>query len=393
MKKSFIFTLIALICTFCCIGGVAACANKNRGPSLKYAKTDGGYAFIGISSKDYEGKVVVPSTFNGKPVVRIEEGAFSSCGNVTSIELPDSIVSIGKDAFSGCGSLTSIKIPEGVTVIESGTFRDCTSLTEIELPSSITTVRPDAFSGCNNITKATLPAEATKDCVASSKSTLKTVVINGGEVIPEQAFSDFTNLTSVTIPDTVTTIGSSAFYGCEGLTSIEIPSSVKTIGIFAFSDCTSLTSLVIPSSVTNIQALAFNRCSGLTSIEVEDGNPIYFSEGNCIIEIAPKQVVLCCKTSVIPADDRVIRLDTSVFEGCVDLTRIFIPHNVKHIGMWVFAYCSELKTIEYDGTIDEWKHVTKGDSWNYSTGEYEVICNDGKLTKLESELTIRDDEL
>ena len=112
---------------------------------------------------------------------------------------------------------------------------------------------------------------------------------NNDEVILVDVLED---LTEVTIPAEVTSIGEHAFYDCSGLTSITIPDSVTSIGEYAFQDCSSLTSITIPNSVTSIGSSAFSECSGLTSIVVEDGNPVYHSAGNCIIETATKTLIL-----------------------------------------------------------------------------------------------------
>lgn len=103
-------------------------------------------------------------------------------------------------------------------------------------------------------------------------SSLKTVIITGGTVIGAEAFSGCIGLTSITIPDSVISIGDYALHGCSGLTSITIPDSVTNIGVGAFGDCTGLTSIAIPDSVTNIGAAAFSGYNELASIEFEDTN-------------------------------------------------------------------------------------------------------------------------
>ena len=103
----------------------------------------------------------------------------------------------------------------------------------------------------------------------------------------------------------VTSIGSAAFEGYTDLTFVTIPDSVTRIGYAAFRNCAGLTSITIPDSVTSIDSYAFEGCSGLTSIVVEEGNPVYHSDGNCLIKTASKTLVVGCKTSVIPDDGSV----------------------------------------------------------------------------------------
>ena len=175
----------------------------------------------------------------------------------------------------------------------------------------------------------------------------------GGAVtsIGNAAFLGCTGLTSITIPDSVTSIGDFAFSGCSGLTSITIPDSVTSIGWYAFSGCTSLTSVTIPDSVTSIGIDAFSGCTGLTSIVVEEGNPVYHSDGNCLIETASKTLVVGCKTSVIPNDGSVTSIGSSAFYGCSGLTSVTIPDSVTSIGDYAFRGCSGLTSITIPDSV------------------------------------------
>ena len=173
----------------------------------------------------YSGDITVPSSviYNNKSytVVAISDYAFSSCNQMTSISLPNSIKTIGVQAF-GLTKLTSIIIPNSVTSIGESIFTNCEELKIVKLPDQLKEISKSAFLRC-------------------------------------------INLSDITIPETVTNIGFYAFYECTALKSIEIPSSVTIINESAFS-FSGITSITIPSSITYIKGSAFNRCGSLQTI-------------------------------------------------------------------------------------------------------------------------------
>ena len=164
--------------------------------------------------------------------------------------------------------------------------------------------------------------------------------------IRDSAFWTCYSLTSVVIPDSVTNIGDSAFYGCSGLTSIVIPDSVTSIGNWAFNNCSGLTSVTIGSGVTSIGGSAFNKCSGLTSI------------------VIPNSVTI---------------IANNAFSQCNGLTSLTIGNSVTTIANWTFSSCSSLASITYNGTVSQWKKVTRGSYWHDSVPTTTVTCTgDGK---------------
>ena len=198
---------------------------------------------------------------------------------------------------------------------------------------------------------------------------LKTIYIKFKDVksIPDYAFYECTELTGkVVIPESVTTIGTSAFeyckglkdfnipnsvteiearafWYCEGLTEINIPNSVTSIGNLAFDGCSGLTNIVIPKSVTSIGIGVFARCEGLASIIVDEGNAFYDSRNNCnaIMETVTNTLLSGCKNTVIPQDCQAI--EKCAFEGCSGLTgTLTIPNSVTRIGHGAFWGCSGL---------------------------------------------------
>ena len=348
------------------------------------------FGYIFGASEYGENDDYVPETLKEVIITggaNIGERAFYYCSGLTSVTIPDGVTSIGEWAFYYCTDLTSVTIPDGVTSIGEWAFFYCTDLTSVTIPDSVTSIGGYAFSYCYGLTSVTIG--------------------NGVTSIGYRAFDECSGLTSVTIPDSVTSIGDYAFSGCSGLTSVTIPDSVTSIGDYVFSGCRGLTSVTIPDSVTSIGSGAFSGCSGLTSIVVEDGNPVYHSDGNCIIETASKTLIAGCKSSVIPDDesvtsignyafyrcsgltsvtipDSVTSIGRSAFSGCSGLTSVTIPDSVTSIGDWAFYYCGDLTDITFQGTKAQWQAVEKGSDWAMNTGAFTVICTDGTISKADA---------
>ena len=150
---------------------------------------------------------------------------------------------------------------------------------------------------------------------------------------------------NTTIPNTVTSIESSAFSGCSGLTSITIPNSVTSIGESAFSNCKGLTSINIPNSVTIIGKRAFSGCTGLETIVVSKDNKKYDSRDNCnaIIESETNNLLFGCCNTLIP--NSVTSIGEYAFYDSSRLTSITIPNSVTSIGYYAFSGCKGLTAI------------------------------------------------
>ena len=194
--------------------------------------------------------LIIPSEINGKQVTGIGGQAFEGCTGLANITIPDSVTEIGLEAFSGCTSLTNITIPDSVTEIGSSAFSGCSSLTAIDVE-----VGNNNYTSVNGVLFNKGKTELI--CYPAGKTDKSYNIPNSVTSIGYSAFIDCTSITSITIPDSVTSIDSSAFGGCSSLKSITIPNSVTSIGYYAFYGCTSLTSVTIPKSVTGIDDWAF----------------------------------------------------------------------------------------------------------------------------------------
>ena len=219
--------------------------------------------------------------------------------------------------MGGCSSLTSLVVEEGNPSYDS---RDnCNAIIE--------TWSNKLVGGCKN-----------------------TVIPNSVTSIGEGAFYGC-GLTAIIIPNSVTSIGGGAFGGCSGLTSISIPNSVTSIDREAFGGCSGLTSIAIPNSVTSIGYDVFNGCSGLESIEVESNNEVYDSRENCnaIIMTAENKLVVGCKNTIIPSS--VTTIGDAAFHWCSGLTAITIPEGVTTIEGGAFSWCTGLTSVSLPNSV------------------------------------------
>ena len=331
------------------------------------------YSVTSIGDSAFDGCSGLTSITIPESVTSIGKSAFSGCSGLTSINIPESVTSIGKSAFWGCSGLTSINIPEGVTSIGESAFRGCSGLTSITIPESVTNIGDYAFEGCWGLTSITVASgntfyDSRNNCnaiIETSSNTLiagcqNTIIPNSVTSIGNSAFYGCSSLTSVIIPEGVTSIGNSAFYGCSGLTSINIPEGVTSIGNYAFDGCRGLTSINIPEGVTSIGNSAFYGCSSLTSVTIPES----------VTRIGNGAFSGCSSLTSVTIPESVTSIGESAFSGCSGLTSFNIPEGVTKIGDHAFSGCSSLTSV----TIPE--SVTSiGESAFSGCSGLAVVCN------------------
>ena len=299
----------------------------------------------------------------GGNVTRIKYYSFHGCANLNSVIIPDSVTSIGGYAFYDCSSLTSVTIGNNVTSIGEGAFWGCASLTSVAIPESVTSIGNYAFQGCSSLTSVTIP--------------------NGVTSIGSSAFSNCSSLTSITIPDSVTSIGGSAFSNCSDLTSVTIGNGVKIIDEFTFNDCSKLTSIVIPSSVTEIRNAAFQISYNIKNIYITDIAAWCNVSGLVNLMGYDSEKNLYLNNELVTAltiPDGVISIPDCAFYNCKSLTNVVIPNSVTSIGKEAFSNCYNLGSINFEGTIEQWNAIAKGDGWNGNVSATQVICTDGTIS-------------
>lgn len=300
-------------------------------------------------------------------VATIGDKAFYYCESLASVSIPDSVISIGDNAFESCNGLTNLTIGAGVSAVGSSAFRSCPGLTAVTIPGSVTNIGDGAFSSCSGLTAITVdganPAYAGVEGVLFNKAVTTLIQCPGGKTgsyaipsgvvtIGDGAFIDCSELTAVTMPDSVTNIVAYALSGCSGLTDITVgsnnPAYASAEGVLFNKNVTTLIqyprgktgTYAIPFGITAIGDYAFSGCAGLTAVTIPDS----------VATLGYAAFAGCTALSSVVIPDSVTAVGGCVFIGCTGLTSVTIPGSVSALSDSAFAYCYGLAAILFKGT-------------------------------------------
>ena len=320
-----------------------ACGYFETGLAFELNEDGESYSVVGIGTFDGTDLKIPNVNFDTKPVTGIKSNAFENCGSLTSVTIPDSVTSIGSYAFDGCNNLQDIYITDigawcniaGLSnLMEYGASNKKLYINN-ELATSITI--PDSVTS--------ISYSAFRGCTGLTSVTI------GGSVtsISKYAFSDCTGLTTVNWNATACTSAGSynspIFKGCSNLATVNIGDNVKIIPHYAFYNCTGLTNVTIPDSVTSIGDSAFSNCTGLTSVTI----------GNSVTSIGQSAFSDCTGLTSVTIGNSVTSIGQSAFWSCTGLTSVTIPDSVTSIGSSAFYntawYNNQPNGLVYAGQV------------------------------------------
>ncbi len=308
-------------------------------------------------------------------VTSIGAYVFSGLYYLKSVNIPEGVTAINDYTFNGCSELTSIELPDTVTTIGDYAFCDCEGLTSIYIPSSVTTVGESAFSGCTSLSEVYYSGSELEwneiniddSNTELTDATLSCAIINGtcgdnltwtltedgvltisgtGEmydyssVYPNNApwYSEGNTIVSVVIEEGVTTIGDNAFaLGYDNLSSVDLPDSLTSIGDYAFYWCENLTDIDISDNITDIGDYAFYGCNGL-------------ADDNGFVIIRNELISYCGDDLEIEIPDSAVTIGTDSFINS-DITAVVISEGVEEIGSSAFKYAADLNSVEISNTV------------------------------------------
>ena len=337
-----------------------------------------------IITKSGEGSGTMKDCDGGAPWKSYRE-------NIREVKIEDGVTTIGRWAFCRCKNLTTVTIPNSVVSVFDYAFDNCSNLKSMVFPNSITYVGSSIFDECPWVENQPDGLIYIGKIAYKYKGTMphnsKIEIKEGTLEIYESAFSECSGLTSLLLPESLTSIGNCAFYGCSILSSLIIPTNVKHIGISAFYDCKSLSNISIPDNVTSIGQTAFyntpwynNQPEGLiyigkvayqykgiagnTNVVIKDGTVsitphAFYGSGvksvnlpNSMKSVSQYAFTGCNNLSSINIPTSVTAIDICAFSGCSSLSSITIPNSVTSLGYSAFSGCESLTSVTIPSSVE-----------------------------------------
>ena len=358
--------------------------NKNKTELIRYpiGNTATSYTIpesvTTIGTNAFNGSTNLTGVTVSDSVTKIGSYSFSGCTGLTGITIPENVTTIEEYAFNGCSGLQNIVFDENssITVINQYVFTECDGLTSVILPDSVTKIGTGAFLNCDKLASVTIPdsvitieANAFKGTalynntvnwennvlyigdyliVADTSISGDVQIKDGTKKIAENAFYGSSNITSITIPASVTIINSKAFLGCHGITSLVIPEGVTTLGTEAFAYCSKLENITIPSTLTITGTAVFANCSLLATVAFADGTTV----------IPDNIFANCTSITKVVIPEGVTTIGAGAFADCSNLDYLSVPKSLKTVETGAFSGCTSLKQVIYAGDYNDWEAIT-----------------------------------
>ena len=297
-------------------------------------------------SNEYAGVVTIPAsvTYSGTTysVTSIGEGAFYGCSGLTSVTIPNSVTSIGSQAFYGCSCLTSVTIGNSVTSIGNNAFGYCSGLTSVTIGNGVTSIGSGAFYNCSGLTKVNIT-----DIAAWCNIQFENTYYSNPLYYAKHLYINDTEVTNLTIPNTVTSIGQYTFYNCSSLTSVTIPNSVTSIGEYAFYGCSGLTSAEAPAGFFDVPEAAWLYCTKILSQVTVNGGEL---TENALLFINRSYKTL--QTLDVSGVTNTEFADEA-FKGYYNLQQLVLPAGLQKVSYMMVAGCKNLQSIDIPASVEE----------------------------------------
>jgi hypothetical protein len=350
-RMAAVSVIIALIATLIADAGMVSAEQYG---DFEYRLVDGGRGAEITGYTGPGGAVTIPGAISGRPVVSVGNGSFRSCLTITSVKVPDTVITINERAFQNCPLLTSADLGRGVVSVGALSFLYCVNLTSINMPDSVRAIGDLAFLQCTRMSAVHLGSNVKAignysfdGCYGLREISMPPALRSIGEGAFNQCFS----LTSISLPSGITRVENYTFQACKALERIDIPASVVYIGKYAFFDCRKLVDAAIPDGVKTVNWGTFSNCVSLASVRI----------GASVTKIDHQAFLYCTSLRTVTIPAGVSFLGTVSFGVCTNLTSVLFQGNAPECGERVFSMAAaDLMAYYIEGSrgwTDPWQGV------------------------------------